>query len=1233
MSWRSAAGRVASMDREELRFRATSEARKIAGRLRYSLNPPRWDRGRLTAILDARGAGPLVARAAAAARRHDYLSAHRALAEHFRARASSWPIQARRRGELAAEIRLRFPDAIAATRARADRIVDGRHDLLGYRDVLLGSPPDWHLDKVHQRRPPIAHWADVPYLDPASGDHKIIWETNRHQYFLVLGSAYWLTGDRRYRDTFVTHLEDWLANNPPLAGVNWSSMLELAFRAMSWTWAIEFFAADGEQDETPWLVDLLVALDRQLTHVAHNLSTYFSPNTHLSGEALALYAVSTAFPELRRSRARAAAGRTILLREAQTQVRADGGHAELSAHYHRYSTDFYLLALMVARASNDEACRSDSRRPRASRRAICAPSRTIADNFPSSEMTMAGSCSGSERSRPPTRRSRLGVAASLLDDQSLAVTPASDQTAWILGHPSTASPSRPSPWPSRLMRESGYFVSRMADGGHLVFDAGPHGFLNGGHAHADALAVVLTAGGEPVLVDPGTATYTMDAAARDRFRSSRMHNTLVLDDAEHARPDGPFHWQSRADARFLVARTGPDIDFAVGTHDGHGNRRHLRAVLALHGLGWLIVDQVVTSRPTRAQIFWHLHPAWRAVVRDATVELVHGSGRRLALATTAQDIGIAQDPDLSAYSPEYGRIEPSTTLVAHQEASAPFTVGTFIPAMGARGSRVAIAEVAASAANDRWKTVTFGIQTGREERAGVGRIPLVRVGSSTVERLASAVHYGAGSVEVELIMCGIAGFADSTFGGRNSQGSQRLDAEFNLVHRMCEVIRHRGPDDEGIHVEPGLGLGMRRLSIIDLAGGRQPIHNETSTIWVVFNGEIYNYRELRRELESLGHRFYTSQRHRVDRPRLRAVGRGRLPPAARHVRHRAVGRPASGRCCSRAIAPARSRVHYAERGGRLYFGSEIKSLLAAGAVDPQLNLAALDHYLAFLYTPRDASIFEGVRKLPPAHFLRWRDGRAEVKQYWQVAATETFRGSEAEAHRGAGRRPAGRGRLAHGQRRAARRVPLRRRRLLRRRRHDGARLVAPASRRSRSASTTRRSTSSSTRGPSPVISAPTTTSSSSAPTACRSCDGHDRPLRRAVRGLVGDPDVVRLGDRAAARHGRAVGRRRRRAVRRLRSLSPAPARRAVRPHAGSRAARQPPRWRGRCCRMEPRARIFCGTWPRIRPAATWIRSRCSRRTSGRRSTAAACGPRWRPTRRRRSRVTSIASPRCRTTAG
>ncbi len=245
-------------------------------------------------------------------------------------------------------------------------------------------------------------------------------------------------------------------------------------------------------------------------------------------------------------------------------------------------------------------------------------------------------------------------------------------------------------------------------------------------------------------------------------------------------------------------------------------------------------------------------------------------------------------------------------------------------------------------------------------------------------------------------MCGIAGFADAIPGDRDHQGPPRLDAEFSLVHRMCEVIRHRGPDDEGIHVEQGLGIGMRRLSIIDLAGGRQPIHNETRTIWIVFNGEIYNYRELRAELEACGHQFYTSSDtesivHAYEEWGEAAFRRLRgmfgLAIWDRPRRTLLLARDRSG------IKP----LHYAERNGRLYFGSEIKSLLAAGAVDRGLNFDALDHYLTFLYTPRDASIFEGVRKLPPGHYLRWRDGRADVQQYWEIAAQEAFAGSEAEA--------------------------------------------------------------------------------------------------------------------------------------------------------------------------------------------------------------------------------------------
>jgi len=241
-------------------------------------------------------------------------------------------------------------------------------------------------------------------------------------------------------------------------------------------------------------------------------------------------------------------------------------------------------------------------------------------------------------------------------------------------------------------------------------------------------------------------------------------------------------------------------------------------------------------------------------------------------------------------------------------------------------------------------------------------------------------------------MCGIAGFVESASAGH----PLTTDEAHVLAHQMCDVIRHRGPDDEGIYSTDGVALGMRRLSIIDLSTGHQPIHNEDRTAWIVFNGEIYNYGELRRELEAAGHRFYTATDtetivHAYEQWGTAAVARlrGMFGLAIWDLR-------------TRTLLLARDRVgikplHYAVAGGRLYFGSEIKSLLCAPDLSREIDLDALNHYLSFLYTPRDRSIFKAVQKLPPGHLLTWTDGRIDIKQYWQLPDQETFHGSEAEA--------------------------------------------------------------------------------------------------------------------------------------------------------------------------------------------------------------------------------------------
>jgi asparagine synthase (glutamine-hydrolysing) len=241
-------------------------------------------------------------------------------------------------------------------------------------------------------------------------------------------------------------------------------------------------------------------------------------------------------------------------------------------------------------------------------------------------------------------------------------------------------------------------------------------------------------------------------------------------------------------------------------------------------------------------------------------------------------------------------------------------------------------------------------------------------------------------------MCGIAGFVETA----DSTAPFTLDESRSLVHRMCDVIRHRGPDDEGVWVNEGVALGMRRLSIIDLSTGHQPIHNEDQTVWIVFNGEIYNFPELRRELEAAGHRFYTNTDteaivHAYEQWGTGAIRRlrGMFGLAIWDVRTKSllIARDRAG------IKP----MYYADVNGRLYFGSELKSLLEAPDLPRDLDLDALDHYLSFLYTPREGSIFKRVRKLPPGHLMTWRNGTLKVEQYWQLSAEEDFRGSEGDA--------------------------------------------------------------------------------------------------------------------------------------------------------------------------------------------------------------------------------------------
>ena len=233
-------------------------------------------------------------------------------------------------------------------------------------------------------------------------------------------------------------------------------------------------------------------------------------------------------------------------------------------------------------------------------------------------------------------------------------------------------------------------------------------------------------------------------------------------------------------------------------------------------------------------------------------------------------------------------------------------------------------------------------------------------------------------------MCGIAGAVWN-------DGSKAVERA--TLQRMIDVLRHRGPDGEGVYVAEGrqqpvadlmsgVALGHRRLAIIDVAGGQQPLGNEDGTVWIVFNGEIYNFHDLRRRLEGAGHQFRTHS----DTEAIVHLYEEEGPEFATHLN--GMFALAFWDAKRQQLILARDRLGkkplvYRHEPGRLLFASELKSLLEVPGVPREIDPQALDEYLTYQYVPHPRTIFRGIAKLPPGHYAVYREGRLDVRSYWQ----------------------------------------------------------------------------------------------------------------------------------------------------------------------------------------------------------------------------------------------------------
>jgi hypothetical protein len=583
--------------------------------------------------------------------------------------------------------------------AMANEICRGRFDLLGYCNLDFGDPIDWHLDPVSGRRAPLRHWTRIDPSDYASlGDAKVICELNRHQWFVQLGQAYRLTREKRYAQNLVRYLEAWLRDNPAGMGINWTSSLELALRVIAWSWALVLISDSGAM--SPSLFAAVVeSVNAHATHIERYLSYYFSPNTHLTGEALGLLYAGILFPQLEGAERWRSIGTRILIDEIERQVLADGVYFERATCYQRYTVETYLHLMILGQRSGIALPAIIGERVKSMLDFLVSVSR------PDGSMPSIGDMDGGDllplsRNDPQDIRASFSTAAVLFQEPTYAWAAGglAPETLWLLGASAleTFEALRASPPPEsescRVFPEGGFAVMRSGwdrDSHALIFDTGPLGCpVSGGHGHADLLSIQCTIFGQPFLVDAGTCCYAANNELRDFFRGTAAHSSVMVDREDQAKPAGPFAWQSRPAGQLLCWTSNATLAFADAEHDGYRTLAdpvtHRRRVIFVKPRYWIILDDLTGAAPHHVEFRFQFAPmdirignsGWTRATLDGECGVLVR-----AFTTTRLEAEVREgrrSPLEGWVSPDYGQAEPAPALVYSAATQLPMQVATLI---------------------------------------------------------------------------------------------------------------------------------------------------------------------------------------------------------------------------------------------------------------------------------------------------------------------------------------------------------------------------------------------------------------------------------------------------------------------------------------------------------------------------------------------------------------------------
>jgi hypothetical protein len=579
--------------------------------------------------------------------------------------------------------------AAAPYRAASDTILAGTFRLFGYHERHIGFPPRFNRDPESGTEAPLIFGKAIDYRNPSVvGNIKFLWEPNRHLELVTLAQAWHLSRELRYAAGCRSLIQAWLEQCPHPLGINWASALEIALRLVNWScaWhllggdqAVIFCDAGGLEFKHHWLRSIY----QHCTFLDQNLSRFSSANNHLLGELLGLIIGATTWPCWTQSERWRSKATHLFQEQFLLQNGEDGVNKEQAVWYQHEVLDMALLAGLTAEQNGSHLSAPFWERVEALLEFIAAlvDSQGHVPAFGDSDDAVIVRFDPFQNANPYQSLLATGSVLFKRPDFKRKAGRFDDKSRWLLGDAAAeqfaALPNLPTPeLTRRAFPVGGYYVLGSAFGTPLeiraVLDTGPLGYLAlAAHGHADALSVTLSAGGEPLLIDPGTYCYHTEERWRSYFRGTLAHNTVRVDGMDQSVSEGNFLWTQHARASCIQSELDGPVQQIAAEHDGYrrladpvGHER--RVVFRDEDSTLLVFDNLKCGGSHRIEVLWHFAPECHVVQRGdlvlatrgkACLELHAPSGTRLQL------ISGQQSPPLGWSSARFALKQPCATLV------------------------------------------------------------------------------------------------------------------------------------------------------------------------------------------------------------------------------------------------------------------------------------------------------------------------------------------------------------------------------------------------------------------------------------------------------------------------------------------------------------------------------------------------------------------------------------------